>query len=181
MSKLIYEKPQIQFWTAAELDEVEATMSSTGSGTTADMGSVGTAPAPYQWLKRGLRTSSTRTDAKELVDMTALIISLACSGLGMEASAAATVITSAAGGIAKNYIDHHINDIYYKARWYELCRNASWNTPMKPTYDPVGYATHTLFYEDSNYSKLIGDITCNDLDSGFQYLMSYLPIDHKKA
>ena len=181
MPKLIYEKPQIQYWTAAELDAVEASMSSTGPGSTADIGSVGTAPAPYQWFRRGLKTSSTHTDAKELVDMANVVISIATAELGPEASIASTVISTAANGIAKDYIDHHIGNIYYKTRWYELCRNAAWNTPSDPIYDPVGYATHTLFYEDPSYSKLIDDITCNDLDSALQYLMSYLPIDHKKA
>lgn len=181
MTKLVYEKPQIQFWTSAELDAVEASMSPTGSGTTADIGSIGNAPAPYQWFKKGLRTSSRRTDAKEVVDLAASIVSLACAGLATEASAITTGITSAASLIAKDYIDHNIGEVYYKARLYELCRNASWNTTLKPIYDPVGYATHTLFYRDASYSNPIGDITCNDLEASCRYLMSYLPIDSKRA
>ena len=177
MPKLVYEKPQIQYWTAAELDAVEASMSSTGSGTTADIGSVGTAPAPYQWFRRGLKVSSTRRVWEQIAEVADIIVDVATSGLSKKTQFASKIATT----IATDYVANNIENIYFKSRLYEIKIDDAWNTPMSPLYNPLGYAAHTLFYRDSAYKELIGDIFSNDLDDNLQYLVNYLPISKTKA
>lgn len=173
-NRIPYEKPEIDIWTSAELDRIEATMSGGSGGGGALRIAVVSAPEPYQWFRCGTKASNTVLDISNINTAASIILSLMFAFVGNPVGVGAGVAIQVANSIAGWYVNNYVDTMYYKSTLYQLDKDAAWNTPMEPIWHPVGNGFHVRFYADSSYTKIVDETLVSDLDSENEHLFSYL-------
>lgn len=165
-----YEKPTVTYWPAEELNGIEAKMSGGGGGGGYSGEKVGSTPEPYQWFRRGTKNSSTAIDINNREAAINIVVAIILYGVNPGAALAVSI----AEIIVETCINNGFNALYYKQSYFELCTNASWNTPYAPIWHPFGNASYTLFYADADCVLYVDDLLLSDLEDEHFYLLDCL-------
>jgi hypothetical protein len=160
-SKLTYEKPELSFWTAEELDAIEATMSGGGGGGTGYR---------LRWQDKWFIDGSEGDYSLEIGIVAGVVTVIATKNLPFSAQVGAAV----ASAIAVWFVSRGFPIIYFKRYIQHLHMYVGTTGGGYEVWDLVGTAVRTEYYGNPDFTSFAGAIEFDTVPSMFSYMLSSL-------
>jgi hypothetical protein len=160
--KKLYSKPEFKYWSAAELDTIQAQMSGGGGG--------GGGGLRLKWDDKWI-ISGSEGDFPLVVGVVAEVIALIASkNLPFSHKVGGVVTTT----IANWFISRSFTVIYYIRYVQHLYMYVGTTGSGYEAWDYVGSAVRADYYGNSDFTNYAGAIEFNTVPSAFSYMLPAL-------
>lgn len=156
----LYEKPEIEYWPAQELDAIVATMS----------GGSGGSGIRLKWDDNWVDSGSENGYALAISAVTTMLCTILTRNLATGEQVAASLVSS----IAADIVSAGFATTYYTRRIQHLYMYAGYSAAGVDIWDLVGSAVKADYFSDSSHNNLIGSAEWNNVPSAFSYALSSL-------